>query len=41
MSSISEIDRNFKVETKIEEPDLKFYNALDDPFQIYGVFYED
>lgn len=38
---ITKIDKNFIVETKIEQPDLKFYNALEKPFKIYGVFYEN
>ena len=38
---ITKIDKNFIVETKIDQPDLKFYNALEKPFKIYGVFYED
>ena len=41
MSNIADIDENFKVETKIEKEGIKFYNALSEPFKIYGVFYED
>lgn len=41
MSSISQIDPNFKVETKLQEEGLHFYNVKQLPFQIYGVFYED
>ena len=41
MSDISIIDPNFKVQTKLNESDIKFYNVLNTPFQIYGVFYEN
>jgi lysophospholipase L1-like esterase len=40
MSNISLIDSNFKVETQIKEPDVRFYNVLQVPFRVYGVFYE-
>jgi hypothetical protein len=38
---IEKIDKNFKIETKINKPNIKFYNTLCAPFKIYGVFYED
>ena len=41
MSSISEIDKNFKIETKIGKKDIKFYSADEEPFKIYGVFREN
>ncbi|MBE6942277.1 MAG: hypothetical protein E7455_08355 [Ruminococcaceae bacterium] len=41
MKNISEIDANFKVETKIDKPDIKFYDISEDPFQIYGIFWEE
>ena len=41
MSDISLIDSNFKVETNLNVEDIQFYNALNAPFQIYGVFYEN
>ncbi|MBQ8689434.1 MAG: hypothetical protein IJ515_03625 [Clostridia bacterium] len=41
MRNISEIDKNFKIETNIDKADIKFYNARELPFRIYGVFYED
>ncbi len=41
MEDISYIDRNFKVETRIDKPDMMFYDALSYPFKIYGVFYEN
>lgn len=41
MSDISLIDSNFKVETSLNVSDIKFYNVLNAPFQICGVFYEN
>ena len=38
---IEDIDKNFKVETKIEKDDIKFYDAEEKPFRIYGVFKEN
>lgn len=37
---ISKIDKNFKVETKIERDGLTFYNIDQAPFKIYGVYRE-
>ncbi len=41
MNNISQIDKNFKVETKIDKTGIKFYNVLTSPFSVHGVFYED
>lgn len=41
MSNIAEIDSNFKVETKMAQEDLRFYDPQQAPFQIYGVYFED
>ena len=41
MKNISEIDKNFKVETKLDIPDVKFYDVKNEPFSVHGVFYED
>ena len=41
MTNISQIDSNFKIESQINESDIKFYNVLNTPFQICGVFYEN
>ncbi len=41
MSNIAELDKNFKIETKIDKPDIKFLDARSSPFKIYGVFYEN
>ncbi len=38
---IEEIDKNFKVETKLNLPDVKFHDPRKDPFTLYGVWYED
>lgn len=38
--NIAEIDKNFKVEAKIERDGLSFYNIDDAPFRIYGIFRE-
>lgn len=37
---ITKIDKNFIVETKIEREGLHFYDAEQEPFQIYGIFRE-
>lgn len=41
MSDISQIDSNFKVETGLNVSDIRFYNVLNVPFQVCGVFYEN
>lgn len=41
MKDISEVDVNFKLKTDINKDDVKFYDANNAPFKIYGVFYED
>ncbi len=35
---ITKYDKNFKVETKIDKPDIKFYNVEEAPMRLYGVF---
>lgn len=37
---ISKIDKNFKVETRIERKGLRFYDAESEPFSIHGIFRE-
>ena len=39
MENIAELDKNFKIETKIEKSDIKFYNVRSAPFKVYGIFY--
>ena len=41
MNNISDIDKNFKVETKIEQEGIQFYNSLSEPFKIYGVYMDN
>lgn len=41
MNNISQIDKNFKIETKINKSDIKFYNIKQEPFKIHGAFYEN
>ena len=41
MKSITDVDKNFNVETKIERDNIAFYNPQNTPFEIYGVFYEN
>lgn len=41
MSDISKIDKNFAIKTGIEKKDIKFYNADEKPFKIYGIFREN
>lgn len=38
---ITEIDKNFKVETEIEKDDIVFLSANEKPFAIYGVIFEN
>ena len=37
---ITKADKNFVVETKIEQKGLKFYDAESEPLKIYGIFRE-
>ena len=41
MSNMDKIDPNFKVDTKIEKEDIRFYNARQEPFKVYGLIYEN
>ena len=38
---IAKLDKNFKIETEINKPDIAFYDARVAPFEIDGVFYAD
>ncbi len=38
---IFEIDHNFAVETSLNLDNIKFYSIQEDPFSIYGVFFEN
>jgi len=35
---LSKVDKNFAVECKITEPDMKLYDIRENPFQIYGLY---
>jgi len=39
--NISQIDRNFAVQTSLNIDNIKFYNIQEAPFSIYGVFWEN
>ncbi len=39
--SLEAIDKNFKVERKVEREGLKFYDIEQEPFKIYGVYKEN
>lgn len=41
MPDISKIDANLKVESNIDESDIRFYDINRTPFKIHGVFYEN
>ena len=41
MKRIEEIDPNFRVEAKAGRDGLRFYDAEQEPFRIYGVFKEN
>ena len=41
MNKLEKIDKNFAVKTEIDKEGIKFYNCLEKPFEINGVFYED
>lgn len=41
MSDISLIDSNFQVKTNLDVEDIRFYNVLNAPFHVHGVFYEN
>lgn len=38
---MSNVDPNLVVPTKLEKDNIRFFNVLEEPFQVYGVFYED
>ena len=41
MSDFEKIDKNFKVETKIDKTDVVFFDPRELPFRIYGVYYDN
>ena len=40
-NNISQVDKNFKIETELKKEDIKFYDVKGEPFKIYGIYYED
>lgn len=38
---IEDIDKNFKIETKIDKPNIKFYSIDEPPFVVNGIFKQD
>lgn len=40
MKTIAEIDKNLKIETKIDREGLVLKNALEEPFKLYGVYHD-
>ena len=38
---IAKIDENFKIETAINRPGIRFYSIDNEPFKIHGVFREE
>lgn len=41
MKNAFDVDKNYVVESNLDIPGIKFYNALSEPFSLHGVFYED
>lgn len=41
MSDVSLIDSNFMVKTNLNVENIQFYNVLNAPFRVHGVFYEN
>ncbi len=40
MKRIEDVDKNFKIKTEIDKEDIVFHNILENPFKIYGIYYE-
>jgi len=38
---ISKIDKNFNLKTVENKDGMKFFNVLDEPFRVYGVFMDE
>ena len=41
MQSLAAMDVNFKIDTNIDKSDIRFYSALQEPFSIHGLLYEN
>ena len=35
------VDKNFDIQSKVDESGIRWFNALGEPFSIHGVFYDD
>ena len=40
MKSITDVDKNFKINSAIKKDDVEFFDIRNSPFKIYGVFHE-
>lgn len=40
MKSITDVDKNFKINSAIQKDDVEFFDIRNSPFKIYGVFHE-
>ena len=38
MKKLQDVDKNFKIETKLTEKDIKFYDVKEKPFDLYGFY---
>lgn len=41
MFEVSKVDKNFRIESKINKEDIHFYSADAEPFKLYGIFREN
>lgn len=41
VNNISELDENFKIETKLNKDNIRFYDVQKNPFKVYGLIYEN
>ena len=41
MFDISKVDKNFRIKTRIDKKDIKYYKSDEAPFKVYGIFNEN
>lgn len=41
MAKLSDIDKKFPVESKVNKDDIVFYDVCNEPFKIYGLMKSD
>ena len=41
MTSVERVDRNFRIDSKIEREGITFFDVKEKPFSVYGVFREN